>query len=121
METPPSGPAGPFEGATASDSRPPREDPEVLAYLRAHLLPALGRPAPRALGDAVRRAIREEHLSPLSVLSARHRHELLTLMEQLAEGRRRPAPHVLVRLTTVVAAIPAAPDLLGPSPVRPAR
>ena len=121
METPPSGPAGPFEGAPSSDTPPPREDREVVAFLQAAVLPALGRHPSRPLGDAVRRAIREERLAPLSTLSGRHRHELLTLIEQLTEGRRRPSPPVVVRLTTVVSAIPTAPDALGPSPARPAR
>lgn len=121
MEIPSSGPGGPLEGPVVSESPPPRGDREVVAFLRSELLPALGDRAPRALRDAVRRAVREQRLAPLERLSGRLRQELLVLIEQVAETGRRPSPPVLVRLTTAVSATPAAPETLGISSARPAR
>jgi hypothetical protein len=121
METPPSGSASSSESPAVLDSAPHRGDAEVVAFLGKELLPALGVKSPRAVREAVRRAIRERRLTPLERLSGRHRHELLLAIEALAQTRRRPSPAVLVRLTTVVSATPAAPDLIDISAARPAR
>ncbi|MGC2288690.1 MAG: hypothetical protein WA688_02380 [Thermoplasmata archaeon] len=121
METPSPGPSSSFPENSAPDPPPERGDRDVVAYLANDLLPALGDRAPRALRDAVRRAIRERHLAPLQRLSGRHRTELLLVIEQTSETRRRPSPAVMVRLTTVVSATPAAPDLVEVSATRPAR
>jgi len=121
MDTPSSEPSAPSEGPTNRESPPERGDREVAAFLEGQVLPALGSHAPRALRDAVRHAIREQRLTPLERLSGRYRHELLLAIEQIAETRRRPSPAVLVRLTTVVSATPAAPEIVGASVARPAR
>jgi len=92
-----------------------------VAFLATVLLPSLGTRSVRALRDAVRRAVKEQTLTPLEHLSGRHRSELLLAIEKAVETRRRPAPGVLVRLTTVVSATPAAPDLMGAAATRPAR
>ncbi len=121
METPSPGRSAPSEGASAPESPPERGDREVVAFLRSDLLPTLGNRAPRALRDAVRSAVREQRLAPLERLSGRHRHELLLLLEQMTEAGRRPAPWVLVRLTTMISATSAAPEPIGVSAARPAR
>jgi len=121
METPGSESGPPTEVSIPSESAPAREDREVVAFLAAQLLPALGPRSSRTLRDAVRRAIREQRLVPLERLSGRHRTELLLAIEQVVETRRRVAPTVLVRLTTVVSATPTALDLVGASTARPAR
>ncbi|MGA7845620.1 MAG: hypothetical protein WCB18_00825 [Thermoplasmata archaeon] len=121
METPSSGPSVSSEALTSHESPPERGDRDVVAFLGNELLPALGTRVPRALRDALRRAIREQRLAPLERLNGRHRHELLLAIEQIAETRRRPTPAVLVRLTTVVSATPAAPEIVGVSAARPAR
>jgi hypothetical protein len=121
METPPSGSGGFYEPAPAVETAPPREDRAVVSFLRARLGPALGPKAPPALRTAVHRAIREESLTPLARLNSRQRSELLACIEQAAARRPRPAPALIVRLTTVVAAVPAAPDVLGAPTARPAR
>jgi hypothetical protein len=92
-----------------------------VAFLESGLLSALGDRLPRAVRDAVRRAIREQRLGPLERLSGRQRQELLGLLEEASQGRRRPSPRVLVRLTTVISSTPAAPELPGVSAARPAR
>jgi hypothetical protein len=121
METPSSGPGMPSEVSTAPELPPERGDREVLAFLARELLPELGSHTARALHDAVRHAVREQRLTPLERLSGRHRHELLLVIEQVAETRRRSSPAVLVRLTTIVSGTPAAPDLIGIAAARPAR
>ncbi|HLY76947.1 MAG TPA: hypothetical protein VKT21_03590 [Thermoplasmata archaeon] len=121
METPPPGPSPSAEGTTAPESPPERGDREVVAFLENALLPAVGHRTPRPVRDALRRAVREQQLTPLARLSGRHRHELLLLIEETAHPPRRPAPGVLVRLTTVVSATSATPDLVGVSAARPAR
>ena len=121
METPSPGWATPSEGPSAPESSPESEDLVIVAFLRREVLPALGARAPRPLRDAVRRAIRDRRLAALERLSGRHRHELLVLIERLAESKHRPAPSVLVRLTTVVSATPAVPDLIEVAAARPAR
>jgi hypothetical protein len=121
METPSSGPSPTPESDPSAESLPERGDREVVSFLGNELLPALGDRAPRALRDAVRRAIRERRLTPLERLNGRLRHELLLAVEELAQTRRPPRPAVLVRLTTVISATPAAPERPGLSAVRPAR
>ena len=121
METPP-----PDSGAsggpwTAPEPSGPREDPEVLEFLQSELLPTLRHRTSRAVRDAVRKALREQRLTALERLRGRHRHELLLALEDVVATERRPRPAVLVRLTTVVSATPAAPDLVGAAAVRPAR
>jgi hypothetical protein len=121
METPSSGSFSPPEEPSSPEPPPERGDREVLAFLEESLLPALTDRAPRALREAVRRAIREHRLVPLERLSGRHRHELLLLLEQVSHTRRRPSPAVSVRLTTVVSSTPAPSELVEVSAVRPAR
>jgi hypothetical protein len=122
METPTSGPSGPREDFSTRDSAPEPGDREVLAFLGAVLLPAMGARVPRMLREAVRHAIRDQRLDSLERLSGRHRQELLLVLEQVTETRRpRPSPGVLVRLTTVISSIPASPELTGVSAARPAR
>jgi len=121
METPSPGRSAPSEGIPTPESTPERGDREVVAFLRSELLPALGTRSPRALRDAVRGAVREQRLAPLERLSGRHRHELLLLLEQVTEAGRRPAPWLLVRLTTIISATAAAPEPIGVSAARPAR
>lgn len=121
METPSAGPRGPSEGLPTVAPPPDPEDREVLVFLARELVPALGEHATRALRDAVRRALREQRLAPLERLSGRHRHELLLAIEQVSETRRRPSASILVRLTTVVSAIPRPRELVELSATRPAR
>jgi hypothetical protein len=122
METPASGPRDAREEPSTPDSPPEPGDREVVAFLRAVLLPALGDRVPRVLREAVRQAVRDQRLDALERLSGRHRQELLQLLEQVSETRRaRPSPGVLVRLTTVISSIPASPELTGVSAARPAR
>lgn len=121
METPSTGPTGATGGP--ADAGPPTErgDREVFLFLGGTLLPALGDRPPRAIRDAVRRAVRDRQLGALERLSGRHRQELLLALEQLGGTRRRPPPSVMVRLTTVISATPASSEGLGVSATRPAR
>ena len=121
MVTPLSRPTSPGAPLWAPDLAPDSADREAASYLGNVVLPALGEKAPRALRDAVRRAARDHRLQALDRLSGRHRHELLILIEQLAERRPRPSPGVLVRLTSVVSATPSSPDWFGVAAARPAR
>jgi hypothetical protein len=121
METPTTGPSEPPESRSHPEMPPERGDREVIAFLEAELLPTLGDRFPRPLREAIRRAIRERNLTPLERLSGRHRHEMLLAIEELGLTRHRPSPAVQVRLTTVVSATPAAPELVGLSVARPAR
>lgn len=92
-----------------------------MAFLERGLMAAVGDRAPRALREALRRAVREQRLAPLERLSGRYRHELLLALEQVSRTRGRPTPAVFVRLTTVVSATPAPSELVEISAVRPAR
>lgn len=121
METPSPDTGGSLEAPGRSDGPLDPGDREVLLFLGRGLLPALRNRAPRAIRDAVRRAIRDRRLDPLERLGARHRQELLLLLEQVSGGRRRSSPAVLVRLTTVISATPAAAEPIGVAAPRPAR
>lgn len=93
----------------------------MLAFLARGLVPALGSRSSPELRAVVRRALAEGRLAPLERLSGRDRHELLRVIEQVSEGRHRPSPAALVRLTTVVSATPALPERAEVSAARPAR
>ncbi len=121
METPSSGSAGWPGPVSSADAPPDPADREALAYLAAVVVPALGDRASRGVRDALRRAIRDRRLDALERLTGRSRHELLVLIEQLSASRRRATPAVLVRLTTVISATPAAQDLVVVAAARPAR
>ncbi len=121
METPPSGSSGWTGPAPAPDTPLDPADREALAYVATVVLPALGDRSSRTVRDALRRAVRDRRLDALERLTGRSRHELLVLIEQLSATRRRTTPAVLVRLTTVISATPAAQDLVVVAAARPAR
>jgi hypothetical protein len=121
METPSSGSNGPSPGPAPTDSSAERGDRDVVAFLVKEVLPTRGHRISRALRDAVREAVREQRLAPLERLSGRHRRELLRLLELVTESHRRSAAPILVRLTSVISAIPAAPEPVEVSAARPAR
>ena len=121
METPPSGSGGWTEPAVVHATAPDPADRDALAYLESVVVPALGDRSSRAVRDALRRAVRDRRLDALERLTGRSRHELLVVIEQLSATRRRTAPAVLVRLTTVISATPAAQDLVAVAAARPAR
>lgn len=121
METPfsePSDPSGSAStaGSPAADS--PGIDRQARRFLEHEILPLLEREKHRALVEAVRRALERGELRELESLPERLRYDLLGAIERRLEGGRRPAPKVLVELTTAISAVPEPAAGNTPVPAR---
>jgi hypothetical protein len=86
---------------------PTAVDREVLDYLGREIQPTLRSAAHRPLANALRSAVGAGSVSGLGRLEERQRRELLVAIEsRLSRSRRVLPPRALVRLTSVVCAVP---------------
>jgi hypothetical protein len=108
-----------------TSGRPPNPDAtdrELLAFLQSQVAPALARGHRARLLKAVERAVQAEDPARLGALPEKLRRELLATVENRLDGRRgAPSPGVVVRLVTMLSALPAPDAGLGHLLATPAR
>jgi hypothetical protein len=103
-------------------SNPDAADRDLLAFLEGQVAPALARGRRARLLKAVQRAVRAEDPAHLGALPEKLRRELLATVENRLDGRRgAPPPAVVVRLVTMLSALPAPDAGLGHLLATPAR